>query len=283
MGAAMAKNLHQAGLLQTAWNRSPERCRSFEEETGITTATSLQVVAEQSRCIIISVSDDAALREVIQALLPHLQTGTTIIDTSTVAVDTVRELNTLLDEKGCCLLDAPVSGGMEGAKNGQLVMMVGGDESVLEMLRPLLTTISSKQVWMGPSGSGQATKAVNQIMAAGINQAVTESLAFAEAMDLPLDSVIDVIADGAAGNWFLNKRGRSMTAGNFAPGFRLALHKKDLELCRKLAESVSAYDMRLPVIEMTCLHYERLIEQGYGDEDISALYRIKRQFFNKDE
>lgn len=283
MGAAMAKNLHRAGLLQTAWNRSPARARCVEEETGITTAESLQAVAEQSLCIIISVSDDAALREIIRVFLPHLQTGTTIIDTSTVAVDTVRELSAILEEKGCTLLDAPVSGGVEGAKNGQLVMMVGGEESVLEKHRGLLKAISSKQVWMGPSGSGQATKAVNQIMAAGINQAVSESLAFAQAIDLPLDKVIDVIADGAAGNWFLNKRGRSMTAGNFAPGFRLALHKKDLELCRKLAESVSAYDMRLPIIEMTCLHYERLIEQGYGDEDISALYRTKCQLFNKDE
>lgn len=283
MGAAMAKNLHQAGRLQTAWNRSPARARCFEGETGITTAESLQAVAEQSRCMIISVADDAALREIILTLLPQLQTGTTIIDTSTVAVDTVRELSALLDEKGCSLLDAPVSGGMEGATNGQLVMMVGGDQSVLEKHRPLLMAISSKQVWMGPVGSGQSTKAVNQIMAAGINQAVTESLAFAQAMDLPLDKVIDVIADGAAGNWFLSKRGKSMTAGNFAPGFRLALHKKDLELCRKLAESVSAYDMRMPVIEMTCLHYERLIEQGYGDEDISALYRVKQQLFTKHE
>ena len=160
-------------------------------------------------------------------------------------------------------------------------MMVGGEEAVLEKVRPLLMAISNQAIWMGPTGSGQATKAVNQIMAAGINQAVTESLAFAEAMSLPLDRVIDVIAGGAAGNWFLSKRGKSMTAGEFTPGFRLALHKKDLELCRKMVESVSGHDMRLPVLEMTCLHYERLIKEGYADEDISALYRLKQQLFDK--
>jgi 3-hydroxyisobutyrate dehydrogenase len=283
MGARMAQNLHRAGLLQTAWNRSPERAKRFQQETGITTADSLQAVAEQSRCIITSVSADSDLREVIHALQPHLKAGTIIIDTSTVAMDTIRELNAILSDKGCFLLDAPVSGGVEGASNGQLVMMIGGEEAVLEKVRPLLMAISTKQAWMGPTGSGQATKAVNQLMAAGINQAVTESLAFAEAMALPLDKVIDVIAGGAAGNWFLSKRGKSMTEGVFTPGFRLALHKKDLELCRTMAESVSAHDMRLPILEMTCLHYERLIEQGHADEDISALYRLKQQFFKTDD
>jgi len=93
--------------------------------------------------------------------------------------------------------------------------------------------------------------------------------------------VIDVVAGGAGGNWFVRKRGKSMTAGEFTPGFRLALHKKDLELCRKMVESVSGHDMRLPVLEMTCLHYERLIKEGYADEDISALYRLKQQLFDK--
>nr|WP_232020294.1 NAD(P)-dependent oxidoreductase [Sulfuriflexus mobilis] len=279
MGAPMAKNLHKAGLLQTAWNRSPQRAKAFQQETGISTAETLQAVAEQSQCIIISVSADNDLREVIHALLPHLNTGTLIIDTSTVAVDTVRELSTVLTDKGCFLLDAPVSGGVEGARDGKLVMMVGGEEAVLEKARPLLMAISSKQAWMGPTGSGQATKAVNQVMAAGINQAVSEALAFAEAMGLPLDQVIDVIGGGAAGNWFLSKRGKSMAKGLFAPGFRVALHKKDLELCRQMAEAVSADDMRLPLVEMTCLHYARLMEQGYADEDISALYRLKQALF----
>lgn len=282
MGLAMANNLHKAGLLQTAWNRSTERARSFQQQTGVEIADSLQALAEQSQYIITSVSADDDLREVIQIILPHLKTGTVIIDTSTVSVDTAREMDAILNEKGCTLLDAPVSGGMEGAVNAQLVMMIGGDEAVLEKVRPVLMAISSKQTWMGPIGSGQATKAVNQIMAAGINQAVTESLAFAEAMGLPMEKVIDVINAGAAGNWFLSKRGKSMTEGDFTPGFRLALHKKDLELCRKMAESVSEHDMRLPLIEMTCLHYERLIEQGYADEDISALYRIKQGLFQVD-
>ena len=132
---------------------------------------------------------------------------------------------------------------------------------------------------MGESGYGQATKAVNQIMAAGINQAVTEALAFAEAMQLPLDDVIDVISNGAAGNWFLQHRGNTMVQGEFNPGFKIDLHKKDLDLCREMVEAVSETDMRLPIVEMTRLHYERLQEAGYGEEDISALYRLKRELF----
>ena len=246
MGAPMAKNLHKAGLLQTAWNRGPLRAERFEAQTGIGTADSLQAVAAQSECIITSVAADDDLREVLYTLLPHLQAGTIIVDTSTVAIDTLRELQARLEEKGCLLLDAPVSGGVEGAESGELVMMVGGDAAVLEKVRPILAAISRQQAWMGPIGSGQATKAVNQIMAAGINQAVTEALAFAEAMALPMDKVIDVIAGGAAANWFLSRRGKSMTEGEFGPGFRVALHKKDLELCRQQVEAVSAHDMRLP-------------------------------------
>jgi 3-hydroxyisobutyrate dehydrogenase len=130
---------------------------------------------------------------------------------------------------------------------------------------------------MGPVGAGQATKAVNQIMAAGINQAVTEALAFAEAMELPMDKVIDVVGGGAAANWFLSHRGPSMVAQRFAPGFKLSLHKKDLEICRRMLEAAGG--RRLPVVEMTLVHYQRLVEAGFGDEDISALYREKKSMF----
>ena len=147
---------------------------------------------------------------------------------------------------------------------------------MFEQVRPALEVLAARVTHMGPVGSGQATKAVNQIMAAGINQAVTEALAFAEAQGLPMERVIEVVGSGAAGNWFVEHRGRSMTSGTFAPGFRVALHHKDLKICQAMME---ADHVQLPMVEMTLVHYERLMADGYGDEDISALYRIKRPLF----
>jgi len=163
---------------------------------------------------------------------------------------------------------------VEGAKNGTLAMMVGGDEAVLELARPTLNAIAGNIAYIGPTGSGQACKAVNQLMAAGINQAVTEALAFGEVMGLDMDKVVDIVATGAAGNWFLDHRGKTMLAGSYAPGFKLALHHKDLGICQAMLEN--ACDASLPMIEMTLIHYQRLMEQGFGDEDISALYRLKK-------
>ena len=279
MGKSMAMNLHKAGNLHCVWNRSIERSNEFTQQNPTTIAIDLADLAKQSDIIITCISADNDLREVITAMQPALRPETIIIDTSTVAANTVRELAKKLKEQGVSLLDAPVSGGVEGARKGSLVMMVGGDKQALETATPILETITSKISWMGGSGYGQATKAVNQIMAAGINQAVTEALAFAEAMQLPLDDVIDVISNGAAGNWFLQHRGNTMVQGEFDPGFKIDLHKKDLDLCRKMVEAVSENDMRLPIVEMTRLHYERLQEAGYGEEDISALYRLKRELF----
>jgi 3-hydroxyisobutyrate dehydrogenase len=283
MGMPMAENLARAGRLHAAWNRTTRRAEALAAQSGIAVAASPAELAARCDCIITCVSADADLEQVITAMLPGLRPGTIIVDASTVRAQTVIDLNARLATHEVRLLDAPVSGGVEGARHGELVFMVGGDEQALEQVRPALQVMGKQITWMGPSGSGQATKAVNQIMAAGINQAVTEALAFAEGMQLPLEKVVEVISGGAAGNWFLQQRGASMTRGEYAPGFRVALHKKDLDICREMAEAIAEHDMRLPVIEMTRVHYARLIEQGFGDEDISALFRLKRALFGGPE
>ncbi len=250
-----------------------------ETHTHVVVADSLLELARQSELIFISVSADADLQQVIDALLPGLHTGQIIVDTSTVSANISRSIAAELSQLGVRFLDAPVSGGVEGAIHGSLSMMLGGDEQALKKITPILQHITDKIVYMGPSGSGQATKAVNQIMAAGINQAVTEALAFAEAMELDMDKVIDVVGGGAAGNWFLNHRGSSMTADRFAPGFKVALHHKDLGLCKRMIESLADADKSLPIVEMTLIHYQRLMDEGFADEDISSLYRLKRRLF----
>jgi 3-hydroxyisobutyrate dehydrogenase len=279
MGMPMAENLARGTLLHAVWNRTTRKAEALAAHTGVKAAANPADLAAACDCIITSVPADADLEQVIIAMLPGLRPGTILVDTSTVRAQTVIDLNARLGRLDVRLLDAPVSGGVEGARHGELVFMVGGDEQALEQVRPALQCMGKQITWMGPAGSGQATKAVNQIMAAGINQAVTEALAFAEGMQLPLEKVVEVISGGAAGNWFLQQRGPSMTRGEYAPGFRIALHKKDLDICRDMAEAIAEHDMRLPVIEMTRVHYARLIEQGYGDEDISALYRLKRELF----
>lgn len=273
MGGPMALNLHRAGQLAAVWNRTPSVAAELTVGAEVPRAESPASAARCADIIITCVSRDADLNEVIEAALPGLGPGGIIADTSTVSAATARALAGRVAQHGGAFLDCPVSGGVEGARNGTLAMMVGGDAAALERARPALASIAANIVYMGPSGSGQATKAVNQIMCAGIAEAVTEALAFGKAMGLDLERVIDVVSRGAAGSWFLDKRGRSMVAGRFDPGFKLALHHKDLEICRAMSQASTG--ARLPTVELTLAHYEQLMRAGHGTEDISALYRIK--------
>ncbi len=278
MGAPMARNLHQAGNLTAIWNRTTDKARRLGNELGVSNAISPAELARACELIILSVSADEDVLEVIETLTTGLQPGSVVLDTSTVSRETAVQAAQHLASIDVAFLDAPVSGGIEGARNGTLAMMVGGDATVLERIRPVLDAIAGRVAHMGPVGAGQATKAVNQVMAAGINQAVTEALAFAEKLELPPDRVIDVVGSGAAGNWFLNHRGPTMVKGIYDPGFRVALHHKDLAICQQMA---SEFDVAMPLVEMTLVHYRRLMEAGYGDEDISALYREKQRLFAK--
>jgi len=276
MGAPMARNLHRAGYLAAIWNRSNDKARQLGEELGVQVATTPAALAQACELVILSVSADADVLEVISALMPTLAPGSVVLDTSTVSQSTALAAAEQLNSIEVAFLDAPVSGGIEGARKGTLAMMIGGDATVLEKITPVLDAIAGRIAHMGPVGAGQATKAVNQVMAAGINQAVSEALAFAQALELPLDKVIDVVGSGAAGNWFLTHRGPTMVKGQFEPGFRVALHHKDLAICRQMAEEL---DVALPVVEMTLIHYRRLMAAGFGDEDISALFREKQALF----
>ena len=275
MGAGMAKNLAKANHLETVFNRTLSTAESVAKECGCSISMTPADVAEQCELIIICVSRDADVLEMINAIKDSVKPDTIVVDTSTVSSETAKQAAEILNKAGAHFLDCPVSGGTEGAKNGTLAIMVGGDETQLEKARSTLDAIGSNIVYIGPTGSGQATKAVNQIMCAGINQAVTEALAFGKAMGLPMDKVVDIVATGAAGNWFLDHRGKTMLAGTYKPGFKLALHHKDLTICQSMTKSIS--ENALPTIEMTLIHYQRLMDEGYGDEDISALFRLKEK------
>ncbi|MEE8343556.1 MAG: NAD(P)-dependent oxidoreductase, partial [Gammaproteobacteria bacterium] len=212
-------------------------------------------------------------------LAPAAGPESVVVDTSTVSRETAQAAAEKLLASGAAFLDAPVSGGVEGARKGALAMMVGGEAKILARVTQVLEVLATRIVNMGPVGAGQATKAVNQVMAAGINQAVCEALAFAKTLELPVDQVIEIIGSGAAGNWFLSHRGPTMAAGSFEPGFKIALHHKDLVICKAMAET---FDVAMPLVEMTLIHYRRLMKAGYGEEDISALFREKLALFNKE-
>jgi len=282
MGWPMAANLAKSNSLDYVWNRSIERAIDFREKFGVRQAGGLQQVANACDLIFTCVSADDDLCAVINKMKPALKPGSIIVDHSTVSVSTSKTVASELKDLQVIFLDVPVSGGVEGARNASLSMMAGGDEKAFQSLLPILNKMAAKAVYMGESGSGQATKAVNQVMAAGINQAVTEALAFGEAMDLDMEKLIDVVGGGAASNWFLSNRGRSMIDGSFDVGFKVALHHKDLGLCKRMMAELAVGDKSLPIVEMTLIHYQRLMEAGYGDEDISSLYRLKKELFKSE-
>ncbi|NOS87125.1 MAG: NAD(P)-dependent oxidoreductase [Methylococcaceae bacterium] len=269
MGLGMANNLAQAGLLHAVYNRTAAKTAAF----AATAYTSPEALAANVDIVLLCVSADQDVLDIIAKIATTLTPGSIVVDMSTVSSQTAILAASILADKHAAFLDAPVSGGVEGAKNGTLAMMVGGDAAVLEQVRPVLAAMATRIVHIGPTGSGQATKAVNQVMCAGINQAVTEALAFGAAQGLAMDKVIEVVSGGASGNWFLQHRGITMTNGTFAPGFKLALHHKDLKICQSMAAQTGA---AIPLSEQTLINYEQLMAEGFGDEDISALYRLKR-------
>lgn len=273
MGHGMARNLAKAGYLQAVYNRTPGKAGALAAELGIQALASPQALAAQVELILLCVSADNDVLEVVSALRETITPGSVVVDMSTVSSNTAKQAAALLAGKQVDFLDAPVSGGVEGAKNGTLAMMVGGDSKVLERVRPMLQAMTARIEHLGETGAGQACKAVNQIMCAGINQAVTEALAFAQAQGLDMEKVVDVVSGGAAGNWFLQHRGKTMTNSIFTPGFKLALHHKDLLICQQMAAQI---EMACPLTNSTLYDYQLLMQQGFGDEDISALYRLKR-------
>jgi 3-hydroxyisobutyrate dehydrogenase len=270
MGLGMARNLAKAGYLTAVYNRTAAKTLEFN----VAVFDLPEALAAEVDIVLICVSADQDVLDIVEAIALTIKPGSIVVDMSTVSSETAKKAAACLAEKQVDFLDAPVSGGVEGAKSGTLAMMVGGDADVLEKARPVLEAMTRRIIHMGKTGSGQATKAVNQVMCAGINQAVTEALAFGEAQGLAMDKVSDVISGGASGNWFLQHRGLTMTQGTFTPGFKLALHHKDLKICQTIAAQTG---VSIPLADMTVSNYEELMAEGYGDEDISALYRMKKQ------
>ncbi len=272
MGAHLAGHLHTSGLLHVVANRTQAKADALAQVLGVRAA---QGVGDFADCdvVVLCVSKDEDVLQCCAQLALVLHKGALVIDHSTVAQSTAQKASALLKENDIAFLDAPVSGGVEGAKNGKLSVMVGGDAEALAQVQAVLAAYALRVTHMGPTGAGQATKAVNQVLVAGIAQAVCEGLAFGEALGLNAESLVPTLAAGAAGNWFLDKRGATMLASSFAPGFKSALLLKDLNIVQDMASQLGK---QYSVVEQSLADYQKLVDAGFGEEDTSALIRLKR-------
>lgn len=272
MGAPMVRHLHARGLLTAVGTRTQDKADAFAAELGVRAARSADNFADCD-VVALCVPLDFDVLENVAALAAVLKLGAVVIDHSTVAVDTARRAAAMLAAHDIGFLDAPVSGGTEGARNGKLSVMVGGGADVLERARPVLEAYAARISHMGETGSGQATKAVNQVLVAGINEAVCEGLAMGEKLGLDPQRLLPTLMAGAASNWFLDKRGATMLRDEFMPGFKCAHMLKDLNIVHAAMRDSG---LRMPVIEQALADYAELVERGLGDADTSALIMLKR-------
>lgn len=276
MGAPMAGRLLAAGHAVTVHNRTREREAPLAER-GAARAATPAAAAEGADVVITMVNDTPDVRAVAEGedgVLAGLAPGATWVDMSTIAPDAARDLAAAATARGGRALDAPVSGGSEGAERGTLSIMIGGDAATLEAVRPALEVLGSTLTHVGPAGAGQTAKAVNQVVIAGTYAAVAEGLALALAADVDEGKVLEAIAGGAAGSWGLTHRGPNMLAGRYPLGFRTRLHRKDLGIALDAAEALG---VPLPLAAQVEQAEVQLIRRGYGDEDVSNVARLARE------
>ncbi|MFZ9951658.1 MAG: NAD(P)-dependent oxidoreductase [Vulcanococcus sp.] len=274
----MAANLIHAGFPLTLHNRSREReavllAALAQGSTARRAATPAEAAAGAGM-LCLCLSDDAAVEEVVLggagAALQGLKPGALVVDFSSIGPATTRRLAEHCAARGVAWLDAPVTGGTEGARAGTLSVLVGGEACDLERARPLLQVVGGRITHLGPVGSGQQAKAVNQVLVAGSYAAVAEALALGQRLGLPMAELVAALQGGAAGSWALTHRASHMLNGHFPLGFRLALHRKDLAIA---LEAAAAAGLELPVSERVAALEDSLISRGHGEEDVSALAR----------
>lgn len=276
MGRGMTHNLLKAGLDVTVWNRTASRMTEFVD-AGAKAAGSPRDVAENSDIIMICVSNTDDVWQVLNGdngVLAGLSDGKLIIDHSTISPDETRKMAARANARGVQFLDAPISGGSEGAAKGTLSIMIGGDAAQVERARPYLEIMGKTITHVGDQGAGQTVKLVNQILVV-INQwAVSEALLFAQAAGVDLHKTLDAVTGGAAGSWMLSNRGPQMAVRDWRPGFTIDLQQKDLRLVMEAADNLG-----VPVSGTAQVFnlYRTLQQQGLGGDGNHALVKALEQ------
>jgi len=275
MGGAMAANAARAGFDVSAWNRSPGRAEDLLG-LGVQLLDSPAALAAANDIVITMVSDTPDVEAVLFAddgVAAGAKAGALVVDMSTISPSATRDFAARLAKQNVAMLDAPVSGGSEGAKKGTLSIFVGGDAVDLERARPVLQTLGTTITHVGPIGAGQAVKAVNQVILAGTYLGVAEGIVLAVKAGLDVDQVVGALSGGAAQSWVLTNRSGRMKDNAYPLGFKVALHRKDLGIALGMARELGA---SLPVSALCEAIEAGLIGQGHADDDMSAVARSIR-------
>lgn len=271
MGRGMVKNLVEKGHSVAVWNRSGERAEVLSKEMKVSVAKSPRSVAEGREFVLLCVSDTPDVEAVLfgeDGVAAGVRAGTTVIDLSTISPSAARRFAAKLAEQGVGFLDAPVSGGSEGAAKGTLSIMVGGPDEDFARSRPVLEAIGTRITHIGPSGSGQMTKLMNQVLVVVNMLAVGEALLLGRAANLDLRKAVAAVEAGAAGSWMLSQRGTQAIDGYWKPGFTIDLQQKDLRLVLESAE-----ELGVPMLATSMVHqlYNKLQREGKGSLGNHAL------------
>ena len=275
LGAPMAANLLQVGYTLHVHNRTPAAAEPLLA-AGALWAPTAAGAAEAAELVCLCLSDDEAVKAVVlgrsdaaaEAAWAGIQPGALVIDFSTISPSTSQALAAQLSQRGARYIDAPVTGGTEGARAGTLSVLVGAEKADLAQAMPLLQVVGSRISHLGPVGAGQQAKAVNQVLVAGSYAAVAEALNLAERLQLPLAELLEALRPGAAGSWALENRAGAMLQRDYPLGFKLALHRKDLAIALAIAEQLA---LELPISTQVAALEDELIAAGHSDSDVSAL------------
>jgi 3-hydroxyisobutyrate dehydrogenase len=276
MGAAMAVNILKAGHALTVHNRTRQREEPVAA-AGARRAASPMEAAEGVEIVITCVSDTPDVEAVVlgaNGIIQSARAGAIMVDMSTISPSVTRRIAAALAKKGIPMLDAPVSGGSEGAQKGTLSIMVGGEAPDVQKAMPVLSAMGKNITHVGPTGAGQMTKAINQVVAAGVYLAVAEGITLGLKAGLDMDKVVQALSGGASGSWVLNHRSGNMIRNEYPLGFRVRLHRKDVAIVMEAARELGVF---LPTTALVEQIENGLISQGYGDEDLSAVARMIRK------
>lgn len=276
IGRNAAAHLARAGHRLTVFNRTAARADAWVKEHGGNAKPTPREAAEGAEIVFTCVGNDDDLRQVVlgpNGALAGMKKGAVLVDHTTVSASVARTLAAAAEERGVSFLDAPVSGGQAGAEKGILTIMVGGENTSFARAEPAMRHYGRAVTLMGPSGSGQLTKMVNQICIAGLVQGLSEGIAFAERAGLDVEQVLSVIGKGAAQSWQMDNRGATMRAGKFDFGFAIDWMRKDLAI---IADEGRRNGSRLPVTALVDQFYAAVQAKGGGRWDTSALITLLR-------
>jgi 3-hydroxyisobutyrate dehydrogenase len=274
MGGPMARHLAAAGHSVTVYNRTAAKAEAWVSAHGGAMARSPREAAQGASIVFMCVGNDDDLRSVVygdDGVLAGMAAGSVLVDHTTASADVARELAAACAENSVGFVDAPVSGGQAGAENGVLTVMCGGSEADFAAVEPTIAAYARACRLLGPVGSGQLTKMVNQICIAGLVQGLSEGVNFAQRAGLDVGAVIDVISKGAAGSWQMENRASTMAAGEFEFGFAVEWMRKDLGICLDEAARNGA---RLPVAALVDQFYAQVINRGGRRWDTSSLVHL---------